>query len=309
MNIRDFFLTEQTGSAHSYLFYGRSCPSLFFSIFLPRFAARNGLQFSALPADGLQLEHRCYQGFLGSPSLFWCGEFGSLAAASKKSLTALLGAGYAGPHGLAFFCSSKERTARMAQGMVDVSCEEPVGRALFLELAAFAGLSVAGDLWDAWTERRGKLDLEEMALLFCYGSVAETSGWFSAWEQRLFAGERSLFKLSQYFFARDRATFFKLWREVADDYPPEFWVAYWSEQLWQAHMVVSSMQNRARPPATDRLPFSFLQRDWRRHTSRELVAAHMSLYNADFSIKNGIADGYAIELFVSKFVSGGFAGT
>ena len=311
MNIREFLIKERTGSACVYVFHGRSCPSLFLSTFLPRVAANRTLVYAPVfteTGDSSAFERRCYMGFFGNPSFLWCGDVSTLTAAVRKSVLAV-SATYAGPHHIGLFCSEKEKDAIVTATVVHIPCDDPINREFFLELVQLLGLHVAGSVWDAWTAKRGALGLDDACRLIWYAATAgdQVQAWFAAWETRLFVGEQSLFKLSQYFFARDRAAFMKLWQSFRDEYPPEFWVVYWSEQLWQAHMIVTSMRQKIKPPVTNRLPFSFLQRDWHKYEPRELVAAHTTLYNTDFCLKNGIADTYGIELFVLKFISGGFA--
>lgn len=312
VNIRDCFIKERTGRSCVYVFHGRACPSLFLSTFLPILAGRQELIYSPVfieSGDKTAFERCCFMGFFGRPSLLWVGDLGLLPAAAKKSVLAV-SVEYTGPHQICLFCSDKaekERDLLTGPLVTYVSCDDPVSRELFLELAGLLGHTISGTVWDLWTAKRGNLSLEDTCRLIWYGSVGNEQDWFSAWETRLFASDQSLFKLSQYFFAQDRVQFIKLWHLFASEYPPEFWVVYWSEQLWQAHMVVASMRQGVRPAATNRLPFSFLQRDWRKFESRELVAAHTTLYNTDFCLKNGIGDTYGIELFVMKFINGDFA--
>lgn len=294
------------------VFHGRSCPSLFLSTFLSFFATQRNLTYQSIAVDlgaGINaLERYSCMSLFGGTSFVWCGDFSTLGLSIKKAV-GVFGSSYNGPHQLAIFCGEKDRTV-FSEGMsLHISCDMVVDREFFLELAHRHAVVVSGRVWDVWKKRRGDLGLDDACRLIRYTAVlgdASVEEWLNMWEERLFPGEQSLFKLSQYFFARDRVLFMKLWEKISRDYPPEFWIVYWSEQLWQAHMVVASMQNKVKPPMTNRLPFSFLQRDWRKCELRELVVAHTALYNTDFSLKNGIAASYAIELFVFKFINDGF---
>ena len=55
---------------------------------------------------------------------------------------------------------------------------------------------------------------------------------------KIVASDKSLFTLSQHFFAKSPVSFFSLWLEVASDYPEPFWISFWSEQLWRAYYFV-----------------------------------------------------------------------
>ena len=48
-----------------------------------------------------------------------------------------------------------------------------------------------------------------------------------------------------------------------------------------------------------RLPFSFLNRDWRKFSLEELKGAHSFLYTLDYKLKNNCEPGY-LDLFYMK---------
>ena len=126
--------------------------------------------------------------------------------------------------------------------------------------------------------------------------------------EKIMGPEGSLFVLSQHFFAKERALFFEMWRAIEQNFPPEFWVAHWSEQLWQASLFIIQAKDQgplAARKGINRLPFSFMQRDWKRYTPRELCAAHNFLYSVDYGLKNGYAS-HGIELFLEHFLQGTF---
>ena len=54
-----------------------------------------------------------------------------------------------------------------------------------------------------------------------------------------------------------------------------------------------------------RLPFSFIQTDWKKYAPAELRAAHDFVYGMDHQLKNG-GDAFCFDLFYSKFFSGQF---
>lgn len=320
VNIKEFISSENNKKPGCgpvelvYRFCGPTYPAVFFPFFISWLAERWGkeyISFSGETADISAFQRACYQTFLGRSFLIWGGNYASYSSSTRKTLGPLLKT-YSGPHSLALFFTPKEReTVRGGNGCVLIECDGAVDRELFDLLALFKPIQISNDIWDRWTKKRGTLSFDDAARLLWYARAAGdlSLDWLDAWGDRLFPADQSLFKLSQYFFARDRSQFMALWALYKDEYPAEFWVAFWSEQLWQAHMVVTNAKGGGAPSGqvTNRLPFSFLQRDWRRYELRELIAAHAALYGIDFALKNGSADLYAIELFVAKFVIGGFS--
>lgn len=319
MNIKEFILSENNKKPGCgpvelvYQFSGTIYPAVFFSFFMPWLAEKWGREYASFSGEGVDIsafQKVCYQTFLGRSFLIWGGNYAAFSSSARKTLNSMLKS-YEGPHALALFFNSKDKETATVSGnrRVLIELNGNVDRELFCILASLKSINVNGNMWDRWTKKRGALSFDDAARLLQYASIAgdELQGWLTAWEDRLFPADQSLFKLSQYFFARDRAQFMSLWAVYRDFYPAEFWVAFWSEQLWQAHMVILNAKgNTPAGVATNRLPFSFLQRDWRRYEPRELTAAHAALYTIDFSLKNGKTDFYAIELFVLKFVTGGF---
>jgi len=137
-----------------------------------------------------------------------------------------------------------------------------------------------------------QLKLEAACSVIRYAVLAGTGVdyFFEHWFPTIIEPDTSLFTLSQYFFAKNRRAFFKLWATVKDDYVPIFWVSFWSEQVWRAAQYVQLKQQGQQTEARKigfRLPFSFLQRDWRQLNVDELEKAHHLLYSTDFMIKNG----------------------
>jgi hypothetical protein len=53
-----------------------------------------------------------------------------------------------------------------------------------------------------------------------------------------------------------------------------------------------------------RLPFSFMQRDWKKTSVHELIQAHDCIYALDYGLKNG--GEFWMELFYTKFFESGF---
>lgn len=156
------------------------------------------------------------------------------------------------------------------------------------------------------------LSLEQACLLTNYVRLGVyDSTFFSDWLPGLVVCEQSLFSLSQSFFQKDSKAFFMQWHRLAHAYSEQFWFIFWSEQVWKAAQMVdlNSQKNYAGArKIAFRLPFSFVNQDWRNYKTEELVAAHDFLCTLDYRFKtSGTAVGF--DLFYSWFLSGQFAYT
>jgi hypothetical protein len=128
------------------------------------------------------------------------------------------------------------------------------------------------------------------------------------WVDKIIAPEHSLLILSSHFFAREKQQFFMLWKSMEQDYAPQFWISFWSEQLWRAYNFVEQSDKRNYSEAkrvSFRLPHNFTQRLWTNASLVELRNAHDFLYSVDGSLKHGGA-ATSLELLYTNFFTGEF---
>ncbi len=132
------------------------------------------------------------------------------------------------------------------------------------------------------------------------GNKSET--FIQEWLPSIIQPEKSLFNLSGYFFAKKTSLFFEQWQLIESDYSELFWITYWSEQLFKAYAYIQlqkAQQLRAAKQIAYRLPFSFIQKDWKNLSLMELKKAHNHIYTLDWNIKNGLSGNF--EHFYSQF--------
>ncbi len=148
------------------------------------------------------------------------------------------------------------------------------------------------------------LDLIFNIMMYQSTLSSKNNYYFVNWLPKIFTQEISTFELSHNFFAKQVKTFFELWIKYKIDYPIEFWISFWSDQIWQAIMIVIIKEDNgiiAAKRYSSKLPFSFINRNHNYYNSLYLIKAHQELYNIDFNIKNEI--GYkALELWFYKFL-------
>lgn len=153
------------------------------------------------------------------------------------------------------------------------------------------------------------ITLDQACMIISYMQVTGKFDECGNFLERILQSEQSLFLLSQYFFAKDATQFFKRWSAIEAEYPMTFWCTYWSEQLWRAYYARYYLDHQQAQQAKSigyRLPFSYLQKDWKKSSLKELKNAHQAIYELDIAYKNNIETQAGIELFYTKFFQNQF---
>jgi hypothetical protein len=301
-----YILSGEVDNSQSLLcFYGPQYPGLFFSQFFIR-ARNNGLRLTTLPVEEIEFSvfsAATQMSFLGQTSLFWCPGLVDCTAAKKKELIAYLEK-YVGPNRILVWSDS-------TLGKSSVEFPAHVDQKLFKELwqLLYPDTLLLEESFTNFFRNKMTLSWDAACMIIHYMQVFDNQDAMSAnFLKKIIEPERSLFTLSQYFFAK-QSEFLELWQAIETAFPPEFWIAFWSEQLWQAALFVDQVLQvgpQAARKGINRLPFSFMQKDWKGYTVRELCAAHNFLYSVDYGIKNGHATN-GLELFLFKFIQGDFS--
>lgn len=241
--------------------------------------------------------------FLGQTAVYWLGFSGVLDTKKKQWLTQLLKT-YEGPHQLIVICEDQPKS--IANGVV-VSIPEYVDQTTYTKMTPFFA---AGKSYTLPTNLPGKLTLDAACLLLSYQQLLGSRpqpAFSDTWLPRIMNVEQSLFALAQAFFAKQPQQFFDRWATIAHEYPEPFWVSYWADQLWRAYWFITYQKKQEIVEAKKmgaRLPFSFLQKDWKRHSPTALKAAHNTLYEIDYKVKNG-GGPIAFDLFFAGYFQKG----
>ncbi len=250
--------------------------------------------------------------FLGMRMIYWLGSLEDLDAARKKKWISFLKE-YHGPHLVLFYTKElledlQKGEASLARGKIVVEIPHKFDKKLCLQLlnSYYPDTTVRNQAFvTAVYARTDALSCDQVYLLKQYLRLVgkNQTDFINQWLNVLVEPEKSLFALSQHFFAQEPQKFFSLWKTISADYPAAFWVVYWSEQLFRASNYVHLMHQRKGADAKRiafRLPFSFIQRDWRLYSVQKLRDAHTAIYLIDFNIKNGGSEN-ELDLFYSRF--------
>ncbi len=247
------------------------------------------------------LKGLCETSFLGMQAFYWFKDFHLLDAHSKRKWLEYLKQ-YKGPHTIFLFDTGNPVLETL------YTLPEFVSKDLYKELCMFffPEIPLEKEFLLKLFEKKEKLSLEEAIIVMNYQMAVgkKVDAFFHDWFSKIFVPEHSLFTLSQHLFAQQSKDFFSLWSHCSSEYPLEFWTAYWSEQVWQGALFVLRVQQEGIVVAkkyAQRLPFSFINKDWKKHTYKKLVDAHHALYMLDHTVKNGGAD-YGLEVWYYTFL-------
>lgn len=295
----------------AFCFQGSTYPLLFFTGFLSKVTYQKEYALQHIDLTEVDLKSFCSSlsmSFLGQSIIYWCKDSSVLSETAQKQWYNFI-AQYQGPHTILFFAPSSI-TVQTSLGSITLPDTIQIGeyQQLYTMLfdKKFSNLFIK-----KLFQRHSSVPLEVACLLMEYQYIAGKTGdlFLEHWLDKLISEKRSLFTLSNYFFAKQSKQFFALWANLVEDYPPEFWVSYWAEQLWQAFCFVLYARKQSLLEAkkiTNRLPFSFAQFLWQSYTLKELTHAHQFLYTIDYNLKNGGSAAF-LELFYIKFFANQFS--
>ncbi len=274
-------------------FVAPDTPSLFVSLLQKNIRKQTSNTFQLIQPS-TPLEPALYSTFLGSSLVYWIS-----SDCEARSFIPVL-RNYTGTNQV--YCVIKQNDSFQHGRAIELP--EKVDRSLFDRMHVLGG-APKESFSKMLFERVPYISLDQAALLLCYESVIGKNGtlFFDEWFNHIVVPETSLFSLCQYFFAKKAHAFFNVWQQVRDYYAPQFWISFFSEQLWRASWYVQYQKARKLADAKKisfRLPFSFINRDWRSYKSDALVQALDQLYSVDYKLKNG-AHEYELELFFSTF--------
>lgn len=260
--------------------------------------------FSVGDAELSSIFSRLETSFLGMKISYWLRGVDEMDKKLRQQLLSYL-AQYNGPHQILLMCAKEEAASYFSKKMcVELPSSVTPDLALLLLSSFKKSNSTSAKHIGALVTKYDTLTLDQICMLIGYFQVVGKPEDYAKIVDRAVESEHSLFTLAQYFFAKNSIDFYKLWNSVEQTYPVTFWCAYWSEQLWRAYHAryfLAKEQNAQAKIVSARLPFSFLQKDWKKVSLRELKNAHQWIYDLDRAYKNNIETQAGIDLFYNKF--------
>ena len=291
-------IINKTGSSSLppvFCFVGKKYPALFFQ-HLHKLYKNNNHVLQFLDAQSLledaSARSMLEMSFLGSKMLYVLQDFSVFDPKKQNTLLQYL-TGYKGPHTIQFF-SEQPIMVKIPTVVLPHDIDQQLFVTLFTMFFPEQQQKTKSSVIQAFFKKYTFCSLENACLLMNYVLVLGAKSEHAVEElfEHLFVPEKSLFVLSTYFFARQEKEFFGWWQLIKHDYSDVFWTTFWSEQLFRAHAYKELMQQKdifQAKKCAFRLPFSFVQREWKQVTFEQLKKAHDTITTIDWHIKNGIA--------------------
>lgn len=285
-------------------------PLLFFSLLMRKQHAADTVHIDVSDQSEEIIKAQLETSFLGMTRTYRLGGLHGLSKSAAQQWLHYLSS-YQGPNHILFAVSNEtaepyKKDARHAITFVDIPAQiqKPFFIGLFTHLARQPSVMERRYI-DQLYVRTEKISLDTACVLIQYLQVLGSSAqeFFTHWIDKLVVPDKSLFLLSQYFFAKQSMHFLNMWTGLKDEYPDQFWISFWSEQVWRALFYCQCMQQRDIANAKKigyRLPFSFLQKDYRNCNVQQLKEAHEALYDLDWKLKNG-AGTMGLDLFFLRY--------
>lgn len=150
-----------------------------------------------------------------------------------------------------------------------------------------------------------KLSIDDIAMLIRYIAVTAVRDLphARATLSDLHQSDSSLFDLSSLFFAYKKKEFFLAWDQLHGNYPPVFWVSFWSDLVWRAYHFIHYQQTSKSAEAKkigSRLPFNFVQQQWKVIAPERLSQALHFLYEVDLRLKKS-SEFCGLDLFFTRY--------
>lgn len=286
---------------------GSEYPLLFFNHVHAQLRTQRSFQsLDVISTELVLLENIIHTPFLGQVVAYHLMHAATLDAKKLKKLQNII-ASYHGPHRLLLWFPATIKVPDLSKGII-ITIPDKVDKELLITISksfGFERLLRYSAFFTSIITKVPALSLESACMLLAYGMVlgADWQKGMDEFLDHLVETPSSLFALSGAFFSGDAKTFGALWHDFGDRYQMPFWITFWSEQLFRAACVVryyKAQQIEAGKKIGYRLPFSFLNTDFKRHSYSKLMKAHNALYSHDFHLKNG-GDDMMIELFYAQF--------
>ena len=286
------FLQQDVPRPYVVGLFSDNYPLLFINTLRDYLRCATNNSFKVLSVEELDFGSFCSQvemSFLGQTNWYWLGDLSILSPKKYNQYVTYL-SNYKGPHTL-FFFTKKETPGK---NLTIISLPDQV------DIHSYKDYMI---LWNGDRERiaysvgvvlrnMGTLSLDQMVQVAQYASVlgAGRSRFFASSLSSIIRPESSLFKLSGALFAGEKKSFLIQWEEMQEDYEFPFWISYFSEQFFRAYFYIRFKRDHQHVEARKvgyRLPFSFLQRDWKRWNADMFYRAHHKVATLDFNLKNG----------------------
>jgi hypothetical protein len=286
-------------------FTGKEFPLLFFSVFKQKLNESKIIKVKSLDVQELKLDilkSELSSTFLGTKLFYWLGNIDNASSRLKEDII-LFVSEYKGPNVISFF-TSENFNIDSGNGY-NFLCE--IEKKYLYKFYAFITGKTNNNLDLFFKNFDSDLNIDSIILLFYYFNVlgSRFNSFFLEWKDRLIKTESSLFTLTSLFFSKSKTGFFKYWYKIKISYPDTFWTVFWLDQSFRAYWFLEFKKNKDfknLKRISFKLPFSFINGDFRKNNSDNLLKLQDSLYLTDCSLKLGLGINQ-LELALVKYIN------
>lgn len=281
-------ITCFTGNSYPYMFMRKMLLKIEADQYLP--VPKSRMQFSIQEPKALL--PLIQQTVLGQAFFFWLGDLDEIFTAKHREALLSGLAGYTGENRIAFFMEEIPQKYPLPSIQIPATITIQDG----LELTRLFAPKIFENphkkaLVIKLLEQNQELPLNLFMLILDSLDLIHIRHLndFTEYLTPMLPLNSELSKLSQAFFKRD-LSFFKLWSSLSNEYPPIFWLAFWTDQWWRAFHLVTFAQQKNIIQAKKigfKLPYSFIARDWQSYQAEYFQKLLSQLYEIDYKLKRG----------------------
>lgn len=293
-------------------FTGNEYQRIFIPYFLKKLQIYNHININFINVDNIDInmiKSLLEMSFLGMKSYFWLGNLSEIADKKRKEILSYL-VSYSGNNIIFVFV---DQDLINEKSHFIVHCDYVLNFEQLKNIVMFFNSEIPKNTFyslEKLFKNFNQIGLDQAYVLHQYATLigAKTEEFTKNWINKIFVFEESLFILSKFFFSKDSKAFYTCLDKISKEYQSVFWASFWSEQLFRAWVFLNFKMLKNEVEAKRiayKLPFSFINYDWKKSSILELGNAHQTIYRLDFSLKNGCSD-VSFDLFYAKFFSGDF---
>ena len=273
-----------------------SYPFSFFSLLLPFFNQKQTFlnPIKHVPNqmyETTKISALLTQSILGMHYTYWLGDVSHLAKEKKNNPFNLI-TSYTGPHAIIYFLTN---SVKIKSDAIIIDLEDRITISSFKQLLNIFEINIHEKkltLLEHLFQKVRSIPLDAACACIQYIDLIHTKMFpsFLNYFIKTLEIQPSLLQLAENFFSKNTKTFFSQWFKIKDEYPNMFWLAFWSEQVWKAFFVTNFLRTNDFAKAKKmsfRLPFTFLQRDWKKYYPSYFQHLYQQLYTIDYATKNG----------------------
>lgn len=292
-----------------YQFIGKEYPYIFFEQLYKFIKNKNLRVILSLDSELMtenELKMKLDMSFLSKGVIYWLKNFHNIPTLAKESLLNYFKY-YKGPNSIIFFDNNRTESATN-DNYLKIILPDKLEKQEYEEIYNFFySLFPINSFFTNKVYEFLKPSLQKACILMSYQSLLGRNCelFFNNWFEKIVDSDTSLFNLSKLFFECNCKDFFNQWIKCRDDYSEEFWIVFWSEQLWQAFFFIKKANREGVLAAKKlglKLPFSFINKTWQFYNTEFIKNAYNYLYKIDYLSKNGVGK-YGLELWFYKFLT------